>query len=89
MTGEKQKDVKANGHAEEREILSLSLSAFSISLSSQRADLGSCQVSLTNATSPSSYDDIKKYVHLNKTSTHCAESKKSRSREFVRSSPRI
>lgn len=69
--------------------VSLSLRAFSLYLSSQRADLGSREVSLTNATSPSSYDDIKKYVRLNKTSTRFARSKKTGSREFVRSSSRI
>lgn len=55
--------------------LRFSLLLFSLSLSSQRADLGSREVSLTNATSPSSYDDIKKYVHLNKTSMRFAKSK--------------
>lgn len=81
--GKKEKDVKANGHAEERRDMNnftganlrFSLLLFSLSLSSQRADLGSREVSLTNATSPSSYDDIKKYVHLNKTSMHFAKSK--------------
>jgi len=36
--------------------------AFSLSLSSQRANLESCEVSSMNATSLSSYDDIKKYI---------------------------